>query len=290
MKDFFFYIIFFLVFVFFINVYVDYKPNSKFSIFIVRKVEAIKHIIFYNKEEREKKIKKLEVVVEANNKKFSQLKKKWKEETDKLDDLQEKEEDLKAEFKDYSTSLDDKLAQATEICGYFKRRVPKLNNCNEKIKFFETELVKIKNNFGDEDKKLKRELDDSKREQEDIEEDIDRLNSLLRSTENEDLIEEYKEKLKLKENERYEIADKIKDIEDNIETNSDKYKRIDDFKDIITSMKDVFEKSEKKKSELKKISQNIKNRKKNINDLESDLKELGDIISRDKDYIQELRG
>lgn len=294
-EDTIFYTISLLVFIIFVSFYVDYRPKSKFSVFVVRKVEALKHLIFHNAEERQKKIKKLEEDIAAYKKEFADLKSNWHKETDDLEILTQNENEINENLQSLNVSLNDYFLEAENTYLYFKNeRTPNIKNSSEKIIFFEDFLSLIKNDVKKEKSDLEEKLRSYEQKMEDTKLEIERINRLQNvgmeeTKEKESSSEERNEELRIKEREYREMVRKIKDVKDALSTYDDKNVKIQRFEKIVNLMRDIFEKVKSAKISLKKLSLNIKDKKRAIENNEEKLKELSETIARDEEYLQELK-
>lgn len=292
-EDTIFYIVSLLIFIAFVFVYVEYKPKSKFSIFITRKAEAIKHFIFHNAEERQKKIKKLEEDIATYKKEFADLKSNWRKETDDLEILTQNENEMNEDLQNLDGSLNDYFIETESIYLYFKNeRIPNINNSSEKFIFFEDFLSSIKNDVEKEKSDLEEKIRSYEQKMEDAKLEMERIKKRLQNAdakEKESLLEKSNEETRIKERECREAQRKIKDAKDALSTYGEKNAKIQRFEKIINLMRDIFEKIKDAKISLKKLSLNIKNKKRALENIEEKLKELSETIASDEEYLQDLR-
>ena len=292
-EDTVFYIISLLAFIIFVSIYVEYKPKSKFSVFVVRKIEALKHFIFHNEEERQKKIKKLEEDIAAYKKEFADLKSNWRKETDNLEILTQNENEMNENLQNLDVSLSDYFLEAESIYLYFKNeKPPEIKNSSEKFIFFEDFLSLIKNNVEKEKSDLEEKIRSYEQKTEDLKSEMEKIENRLRNAdaqEKESLLEKRNEEIRIKERECREVTRKIKDVKDTLATYDDKNAKIQRFEKIINLMRDILEKAKNAKILFKKLSLNIKNKKRILENIEEKLKELSETIASDEEYLQELK-
>ena len=292
-EDTVFYIISLLIFITFVFVYVEYKPKSKFSVFVIRKAEALKHLIFHNVEERQKKIKKLEEDIATCKKEFADLKSSWRKETDDLEILNQNENEMNEDLRNLDVSLSDYFTEAESIYLYFKNEgIPNIKNSSEKLIFFEDFLSLIKDNVKKEKSDLEEKIRSYEQKMEDVKLEMEQIKNRLRNAdekEKESLSEKSSEEIRIKEREYREATRKIKDVKDALSTYDDKNVKIQRFEKIVNLMRDISEKIKDVKISFKKLSLNIKNKKRALENIEEKLKELSETIASDEEYLQELK-
>ena len=268
-EDLFFFIGFLFVFIIFIVIYIDYYPNTKFSLFINRKLESITNLIFRDEIKRDKKINELKEEIKKDKEKLSQLKKKLKEESEKISFLKEEKITLEDTLKELQMNFEDHIYNVERIYerinanNVIKRNVPRSKK--GKIEFFriffiDNDIMKSSNM-----EKADFELANIIQEKKEVEEEV----MSIRRTLNKMLAGKEGEKIDtgflgfggtVINEENIEIKKKaLKAKQEDLELLS--------FKEFFLLAKSSFEKEKDCREKLKKMNLEIENKKKKLKKL-----------------------